>query len=205
MRKSCFAKIVEIVVVVVLAIALTGIGLAIYKLVSNIKQETGESAENTKFSVEVQGKTYETSTGGLVFTDSETFSLVYSGADSEISAKIKTKKLSNDYVISAQKTVDGETQSSEYRWNTDFPPEDMTSYFDVAVDQSANTVTVNGTMKDAVTRYLKRRGWETIVFPNVPASDMFVLELQSGDAMMALGFHVYASVYSIDVPNLNFC
>ena len=204
-EKGKLSKIIEMIFVFVVIAAFVGIGIGIYSLISNIFKETGkekESGETSSFVVLVQDRELETSAGGVVFTTSETFSLVTSGTDSEIFAKIKGKKTPQDYVIEA--TKGGET--STYSWNTDFSVEDMTSFFDVEVDQDANTVTVNGTMKEAVTRYLKRRGFETITFPqNVPTSDMFVLELTQGDASMAIGFHVYAEVYSLSLDELSFC
>lgn len=201
-EKSLFTKIVEIVVVLVVVAALAGIGVAIYKLVGNVQEET-KTAETTGFVVDYQDKTLEESAGGVVFTETETFSIRQSGADSAISAKIYAKKLPEDYEWKFAK--EGQATPDTYRWNTDFVGEDFTEYFDVTVDQDENTVTVTGTVKELLTSYAARRDATLEPMAALPNEDMFVLEIAAGEHSMAIGFHVYASVYSLTLPQLSFC
>ena len=207
-EKSLFSKIIEIVVVLVVIAALAGIGVAIYKLVGNVQEET-KKGETTGFVVEYQDKTLETSAGGVVFTNTETFSVVQSGADSEIFVKIYAKKLPQDYEFYLTSTVEGVQETNTYRWNSDFivAREDLTEYFDVAVDQDKNTVTVTGTVKELLTSYAARSTRKATLEPMnaLPNVDMFVLEITAGEHSMEIGFHVYAPVYSLTLPELSFC
>ena len=201
-EKSLFAKIIEIVVVLAVIAALAGIGIAIYKLVGNVQEET-KKGETTGFVVEYQDQTLEASAGGAVFTNTETFSVVQSGSDLEIFAKIYAKKLPEDYEWQVAK--DGQETPDTYRWNSDFVGEDFTEYFDVAVNQDANTVTVTGTVKELLTSYAARRDATLESMAALPNVDMFVLEITAGDHSMSIGFRVYAPVYSITLPQLSFC
>ena len=206
-EKSLFSKVVEIIAVAVIVAVLTSIGVMIYKLVDSVEKETNKNdktASTSSFVVQVQDKELKSSSGGLVFTSSETFSLITNGADSDIFAKITCKKLPQDYAFRA--TKDSETWD-DFSWNTGFASvEDMTRFFDVSVNQDKNTVTVKGTFKEAVTKCLQRKGYKTIEFyEEVPNVDMFVLDLTQGDAFMTIGFHVYAPVYSLTLGELSFC
>ncbi|MBE5751032.1 MAG: hypothetical protein E7357_01320 [Clostridiales bacterium] len=201
-EKSFGEKILVIVVVLVFIAALAGIGVTIYKLFGNVQEET-KKGETTGFVVDYQDKTLEESAGGVVFTETETFSIRQSGADSAISAKIYAKKLPEDYEWKFAK--EGQETPDTYRWNTDFVGEDFTEYFDVAIDQDENTVTVTGTVKELLTSYAARRDATLEPMSALPNEDMFVLEIMAGNHSMAIGFHVYAPIYSLALEKLSFC
>lgn len=197
-------KITSVICAILIVLVLAAAGVGIYMMVGNINKETEKNEGATGFTVEYQDKELSSSAGGVLFTTSETFKVVHTGADSEIFAKVKGKKLPEDYTFSMTKTVDGATQTDTYRWNSDMQ-EDLTKYFDVTINQDTDTVTVKGTIKELLTSYAARRSATLNTLSALPNVDMFVLEITAGDHTMAIGFHVYAPVYSVSLPELSFC
>lgn len=212
-EKSLFAKIVEIVVVLVVIAALAGIGVAIYKLVGNVQEETKKSGE-VSFTVEYQDKTITSSTNNVVFTSSETFIVTQHGGESEISVAIYAKPA--DFTIDWAKKVDGNlVEQSAINWKNmsgENASTDFTHCFSSGADEelvkklSDNKYEINvvGTMKTVLENYFQP--YEILQgMSAIPETDMFYMQIKSGEEALNIGFRVYAPVESITLPQLSFC
>ena len=211
-EKSLFAKIVEIVVVLVVVAALAGIGVAIYKLVGNVQEETKKSGE-VSFTVEYQDKTITSSTNNVVFTSSETFIVTQHGGESELSVAIYAKPAdyTATYTVKNGDTVTETAMNWKYMSGensaTDFTHCFSAGKDDELVKKIADNkyeINVKGTMKSVLDEYLPDFQVLTAMSA-IPETDMFYLKIKSGEETLNIGFRVYAPVESITLPQLSFC
>ncbi|MBQ3506873.1 MAG: hypothetical protein IJA89_08910 [Clostridia bacterium] len=207
-EKSLFTKIVEIVVVLVVVAALAGIGVAIYKLVGNVQEETKKSGE-VSFTVEYQDKTITSSTNNVVFTSSETFIVTQHGGESEISVAIYAKpaEYTATYTVKNGDTVKETDMSWKNMGDIDFTHCFSSGANEELVKNLGDNkyeINVIGTMKSVLDEYLSDFQMLTAMSA-IPETDMFYMQIKSGEEALNIGFRVYAPVESITLPQLSFC
>ena len=207
-EKSLFAKIIEIVVVLAVIAALAGIGIAIYKLVGNVQEETKKSGE-VSFTVEYQDRTITSSTNNVVFTNSETFIVTQHGGESELSVAIYAKPA--EYTATYTVTNGDSVTETPMNWNN-MGDIDFTYCFSSGADEELVTklgdnkyeINVIGTMKSVLDEYLYDYQVLTSMSA-IPEMDMFYMQIKSGEETLNIGFRVYAPVESITLDELSFC
>lgn len=160
-------------------------------VISNIT-DAFTSSNDKSFGVIVGEEEYRVDTAELSVTQGETLKIKHYDGDEKIKLKVTAVAVARDWYF--------EVGGLLYSWNQNVVRKgvDLTQFFDIKIDQEANTITVNGTMSGMLTKFYN--GSE-IAFPNVlPSADMLQFEIKSGDTIK-LYCNVGAKVTGITLSN----
>lgn len=208
-EKNTLEKIIELLVLLLFAIVFAAIGIKIYTLFGEVKKETDKSAGASGFTVEYQDKTITSSTNNVVFTSSETFTVTQHGGESELSVAIYAKPA--DYTATYSVTKGDEVTQTVMNWkdlsDTDFTHCFSSAESDALVTKISNgkyEINVKGTMVSVLDEYLYDYQVLTSMSA-IPDTDMFYMQIKSGEETLNIGFRVYAQIENISLDKLSFC
>ena len=125
------------------------------------------------------------------WTEQKTFTVHHFDDDTKITAKIEPLYIANDFVF----TMNGQ----DYRWNKDIVGKsvDISRYIEAVVNNTANTVTVIGTVSVALEEFAESSGATLEYVGVIPQEDMLRLTVYSGGSAISVEFSVSATVQGI--------
>lgn len=166
-------------------------------LVGVISNITGAftSSNDKSFGVIVGEEEYRVDTAELSFTQGETLKIKHHDGDEKIKLKVTAVAVPRDWYFE----VGGEEMNS---WNQQVVRKgaDLTQFFDIKIDQEANTITINGTMSGMLKGYCN--GSEIAIVEKMPTANMLCFEIKSGDTLK-LYCNVYATVSGVTLSDNN--
>ena len=132
------------------------------------------------------------------WTEQKTFTVHHFKDDTKITAKIEPLLLANDFTF----TMNGK----EYRWNKDIvrADVDISRYIEAVVNNTANTVTVIGTVSSALEEFATASGATLENVGIIPQEDMLRLIVASGGSTISVEFSVSANVQSIKLDKYEY-
>jgi hypothetical protein len=132
------------------------------------------------------------------WTEQKTFTVHHFKDDTKITAKIEPLLLANDFTF----TMNGK----EYRWNKDIvrADVDISRYIEAVVNNTANTVTVIGTVSAALEEFATASGATLDNVGIIPQEDMLRLIVASGGSTISVEFSVAATVQSIKLDKYEY-
>lgn len=179
-------KNVQIIAYVIFAVAVVAVCALIYSL------SNGFTEKIKTFALVVDGNNYILSdTHNMRWTEQKTFTVHHFNDDTKITAKIEPLYIANDFVF----TMNGQ----DYRWNKDIVGKsvDISRYIEAVVNNTANTVTVIGTVSVALEEFAESSGATLEYVGVIPQEDMLRLTVYSGGSAISVEFSVAATVQGI--------
>ena len=154
------------------------------------------SSNNRSFGVIVAGTEYREDAQGLSFSQGETLQIKHYEGDEKIKLKVTAVAVPRDW--------DFKVGGTWHSWNQNVARKsaDLTEYFDIKIDQDANTITINGTISGMLSGFYNG---SKITLPNLlPTSNMLCLEIKSGDTLKLYGnVHAKATGITLSDDNIN--
>lgn len=166
-------------------------------VISNITDAFTSSNEKS-FGVIVGEEEYRVDTAELSVTQGETLKIKHYDGDEKIKLKVTAVAVPRDWCFMVG-SADGR---QGYYWNQQVVRKgaDLTQFFDIKIDQEANTITVNGSISDMLTKYYN--GSEIAIVQKMPTASMLCFEIKSGDTLK-LYCNVYATVSGVMLSGNN--
>ena len=132
------------------------------------------------------------------WTEQKTFTVHHFKDDTKITATVEPLLLANDFTF----TMNGK----EYRWNKDIvrADVDISRYIEAVVNNTANTVTVIGTVSAALEEFATASGATLENVGIIPQEDMLRLIVASGGSTISVEFSVAANVQSIKLDKYEY-
>lgn len=162
-------------------------------VISNIT-DAFTSSNDKSFGVIVGEEEYRVDTAELSFTQGEAVKIKHYDGDEKIKLKVTAIAVPRDWYF--------EVGGLLYSWNQHVVRKgaDLTEFFDIKIDQEANTITINGTMSGMLKKFYN----DEITLPNtLPSADMLQFEIKSGDTLKLYG-NVGAKVTGIKLSDDQF-
>ena len=160
-------------------------------VISNIT-DAFTSSNDKSFGVIVGEEEYRVDTADLSFTQGETLKIKHHDGDEKIKLKVTAVAVPRDWYF--------EVGGMLYSWNQQVVRKgaDLTQFFDIKIDQEANTITINGTMSGMLTKFYN--GSEVAIVEKMPTANMLCFEIKSGDTLK-LYCNVYATVSGVTLSD----
>ena len=162
-------------------------------VISNITDAFTSSNEKS-FGVIVGEEEYRVDTAELNITQGKTLKIKHYDGDEKIKLKVTAVAVARDWYF--------ENGGMLYSWNQQVVRKgaDLTQFFDIKIDQEANTITVSGSISDMLTKYYN--GSEIGIVEKLPTASMLCFEIKSGDTLK-LYCNVYATVSGVTLSDNN--
>lgn len=179
------------------------IGLVIVLLLSFVAAiiaqcTNGFTSSPKSFAVIYNGKYILNDKSGLSVSEGDTFEVKHYGDDARIDVTITPLKLNEDYIF--------EIAGREYSWNNDvMRSKNISKYTSVAVaiDQDKNTIRLVGGFRAILQAFATGEGvdGEVKILNVLPQTDMFQMDIKSGDSAIRLGCQLYSNITGIAIDN----
>ena len=175
------------ILTIVLSLALVGVLVfVVYRLFATDFNGFGLMHGNTEIVKSVSN---------VSINDGASFQVKYYYGDTDdIEAYIEPIQLDEDFTF----TVDGELKS----WNTDIVGADDLDYtkmFDIRINDESNTVTVYGSVLQALKRLFVSDN--VTLNMDIPSADMFKLYVNSSDTTITVNCRIYANANGIELTD----
>lgn len=149
------------------------------------------------FTVTYEDTVYTQDIDGIAIDGEGVFTITYKETDTDdIKVKLLAVELYEDFYF--------QSEDKKYSWNANVARskiQNFTECFDITIDNKNNTVTVKGSLTDA----LKKAGNtdDITLISTLPNEDMFSLEITSGDTTIYIGCIIRSSVAGIELSQSN--
>lgn len=136
-------------------------------------------SNDKSFGVIVGEEEYRVDTAELSFVQGEALKIKHHDGDEKIKLKVTALAVPLDWYFN----VGG----MQYSWNQHVVRKgaDLTQFFDITIDQEANTITINIGLIGMLKKFYN--GSEILLTNSLPSADMLRFEIKSGDTLTLTG------------------
>lgn len=169
----------------------------------NLLRKDGNGSSKVKNFAVYQGDSKDgifNDQGGVIFYETETFHVQHFFGDEKIEASIEAIEVADDYAFTITRTIQDKAVPLSYTWNSSIvgtgEGETLAELFELTIDQESDTVSIAGTVGNALTAYAGNMGG-TATLPILPNEDLFQLKIESGGSTITLGLRVMANAQAV--------
>lgn len=139
-------------------------------------------SNDKSFGVIVGEEEYRVDTAELSFVQGEALKIKHHDGDEKIKLKVTALAVPLDWKFKV-----GGADGLNYSWNQHVVGKgaDLTEFFDITIDQEANTITINIGLIGMLKKFYN--GSEILLTNSLPSADMLRFEIKSGDTLTLTG------------------